>query len=73
MTADYPDRHTPSAAELRRMDVTSATGTGTDDPAATELAPDEEPTTTGTLFLTMILLMIIAGIWIIMYYRLVTE
>ncbi len=55
------------------MDVTSATATGTDDPAATELAPDEEPTTTGTLFLTMILLMIIGAVWIIMYYRLVTE
>jgi flagellar biogenesis protein FliO len=44
--------------------------TGSDDPHDTELEPDEEPTTTGTLFLVMIILMIIAAIWIIMYMRL---
>ncbi|MCI0436895.1 MAG: cytochrome c oxidase subunit 2A [Gemmatimonadetes bacterium] len=38
--------------------------------AMTELAPHEEPTTTGTVFLVLILLAIIAGIWLIMYLRL---
>jgi hypothetical protein len=31
------------------------------------LAPDEEPVATGTLFLTMIILMVIAAIWVIVY------
>jgi hypothetical protein len=44
--------------------------TGSTDPADTELLPGEEPTTTGTLFLVMIILMIIVAIWVIMYIRL---
>lgn len=44
--------------------------TGSDDLHDTELEHGEEPTTTGTLFLVMIILMIIAAIWIIMYMRL---
>jgi hypothetical protein len=44
--------------------------TGSEDPIDTELLPEEEPTTTGTLFLVMIILMIICAIWIIMYTRL---
>jgi hypothetical protein len=67
------DPHQRTAAEVRRMESARVPATGTDDPAATELAPDEEPTTTGTVFLTMILLMIIGGIWVIVYYRLITE
>lgn len=67
------DPHARSAPEVRRVEGPAAPATGTDRPEATDLAPDEEPTTTGTLFLTMILLMIIGGIWIIVYYRLVTE
>lgn len=43
---------------------------GSDDPNDTELAPEEEPRTTGTLFLVMIILMIIGAVWIIMYLRL---
>lgn len=43
--------------------------TGSTDLAETELLPEEEPTTTGTLFLVMIILMIIAAVWIIMYMR----
>ncbi|HSJ65727.1 MAG TPA: hypothetical protein VK922_17685 [Gemmatimonadaceae bacterium] len=70
---DPTDPHARSAPEVRRIEVPTAPATGTDRPEATELAPDEEPTTTGTLFLTMILLMIIGGIWFIVYYRLVTE
>jgi hypothetical protein len=45
--------------------------TGSTDPARTELAPDEEPVTTGTLFLTMIILMIIGAVWVIIYWRLI--
>ena len=44
--------------------------TGSADPDDTELLPGEEPTTTGTLFLVMIILMIIAAIWVILYIRL---
>jgi hypothetical protein len=44
--------------------------TGSADPFDTELLPGEEPTTTGTLFLVMIILMIIVAIWVIMYVRL---
>ncbi len=44
--------------------------TGSGDPADTELFPGEEPTTTGTLFLVMIILMIIVAIWVILYLRL---
>jgi hypothetical protein len=48
----------------------TAPATGTTDPTRTELAPGEEPVTTGTLFLTLILLMLIGGIWVIVYARL---
>lgn len=54
--------------DLEGADVAPATGSS--DPADTELLPEEEPTTTGTLFLVMIILMIIAAIWIILYVRL---
>jgi hypothetical protein len=37
------------------------------DDQPTELNPDEEPVTTGTLFLTLILLIIIGGIWVTVY------
>jgi len=43
------------------------------DPPRTHLSPDEEPVVTGTLFLTLILLMIIAGFWVIIYQRLITS
>lgn len=48
----------------------TAPGTGTTDPSKTELAPGEEPVTTGTLFLTVIMLMLIGAIWMIVYARL---
>lgn len=41
--------------------------TGSADPRATNVAEDEEPVTTGTLFLTLILLMLIFGFWGMMY------
>jgi hypothetical protein len=42
-------------------------GTGTADPREAELSKEAEPAIPGTLFLTTILLMIIAGIWIVMF------
>ena len=48
----------------------AAPATGASRPELTELAPEEEPSTPGTLFLSVILLMIIAGFWIIIYLRL---
>lgn len=48
----------------------TAPATGAADPARTEMAPEEEPVTTGTLFLTMIMLMIIGAVWVIMYIML---
>lgn len=47
-----------------------APGTGTTDPSKTELAPGEEPVTTGTLFLTTLILMLIGAIWVVVYARL---
>lgn len=41
--------------------------TGSDTSEDTELSPDEEPVTTGTLFLTLIFLMLIFGFWAMMY------
>lgn len=45
----------------------SAPATGSDYPPDTELMPGEEPVTTGTVFLTAIILMIILAVWIIVY------
>lgn len=44
--------------------------TGTPDPTQTEIAPGEEPVATGTLFLMIVLLMIVAGIWSMLYVTL---
>ena len=35
--------------------------------------PHEEPVTTGTLFLTMIILMIIGAVWGVAYYLLISR
>lgn len=45
----------------------SAPATGSTDPDDTELRPEEEPNTTGTLFLMIIFLMMIFGFWALMY------
>jgi hypothetical protein len=47
--------------------TTRAPATGTNDPHATELSPAEEPVVTGTLFLTFLLLVVIGGVWVVMY------
>jgi hypothetical protein len=41
--------------------------TGSAAAADTELAPEEEPVATGTLFLSMVILMIIGAIWVVSY------
>ena len=56
------------AGQVTKARVRPATGSA--DPDDTELLPGEEPKTTGTLFLVMIILMIIAAIWVILYIRL---
>jgi hypothetical protein len=42
-------------------------------PDRTELDPDEEPTTTGTLFIMIFFLMALAGFWAIMYFTLLNR
>ena len=39
-------------------------------PSDEGLRPEEEPTTTGTLFVMILFLMALAGMWILMYLRL---
>lgn len=51
----------------------SAPATGSSDPQQTELTKEEEPVTTGTLFLTFILLVIIGGIWMVVYSLLLSR
>jgi hypothetical protein len=51
----------------------SAPATGTNDPHATDLSPAEEPVVTGTLFLTFLLLVVIGGVWVVMYRLLLTR
>jgi len=58
------------ASEREPLGPGSAPATGTDDYWKTELHPGEEPVVTGTLFAVMVILMIIAAIWVIMYLRL---
>lgn len=47
--------------------------TGAADPRPAELSPDEEPVATGTLFLMILMLMLIAGIWTILYQTLLSR
>jgi hypothetical protein len=49
----------------------SATATGSTRPSDTDMTPEEEPVVTGALFLSMVMLMLIAGAWIVMFWRLV--
>ena len=44
-----------------------------DESASHELSPDEEPTTTGTLFIMVLFLMALAGMWGIMYFTLLNR
>jgi hypothetical protein len=48
-----------------------APATGSSSPADTEISPEEEPVVTGTLFLCMVMLMLIAGAWALMFRTLI--
>lgn len=48
-----------------------APATGSSRPSDTEMTPEEEPVVTGALFLSMVMLMLIAGAWIVMFWRLI--
>ena len=48
-----------------------APATGSSRPSDTEMRPEEEPVVTGALFLSMVMLMLIAGAWIVMFWRLI--
>ena len=52
------------------MGAATAPATGSASRDATELPADEQPVVTGTLFLMMVFLMMVAGFWGIMYYTL---
>lgn len=54
-----------------REPLPTAPATGAVDPYFTELAEGEEPVVVGTLFLSIVLLMIIAGFWVVIYTHLV--
>jgi hypothetical protein len=58
---DYLDPYRP----LLRS--TAAPATGSPLKRDTELAPEQEPVATGTLFLMIIFLMLLFGIWAILY------
>lgn len=62
-----PNDDRPYAPE-RGMSPASATGAA--DARLTELGREEEPVTTGTLFLVLMFLMMIAGFWGLMYVTL---
>jgi hypothetical protein len=64
---DAPTREATYMDAYRPLPPARTPATGSADPRDTELAPEEEPITTGTLFLTIVLLMIIGGIWIVAY------
>jgi hypothetical protein len=67
-TPDRPRSYAEAYLDpYRPLPPVSAPATGSADPRDTELARGEEPITTGTLFLTIILLMIIGGIWVVAY------
>lgn len=55
---------------MQRDEAGYVPATGSDYPEETEMKPGEEPTTTGTLFAVMIILMIIGAVWVIIYLRL---
>jgi hypothetical protein len=59
--------HEPYDDPYRSLPPAPVPATGSADPRATELDAEEEPVTTGTLFLTLILLMLIFGFWAMMY------
>ena len=56
---------------MNDRDRTGSTPDGTED--RHELVPGEEPVVTGTLFLTMVILMMIFGFWTMFYITLISK
>lgn len=57
--------------EPERVERTPSTGTA--DPSRTEIQREQEPQLSGTLFLTVILLMLIFGFWMMMYIEMINR
>lgn len=71
MTAE-PDGPVSRDAHAHQPPASSGESASADsDP--TELTPEEEPTTTGTLFIMIFFLMALAGMWGIMYFTLLNR
>jgi hypothetical protein len=67
MTPEPHDRpETPPAHE-------TDAGTPPHERGPTELSPDEEPNTTGTLFIMILFLMAMGGLWAMMYFILLNR
>lgn len=72
--ADHPsDRPPADSGRPSAPEADAAPATGAHDPEATHLQPVEEPNTSGTLFFTLFLLMIIFGFWVVMYVELLNR
>ena len=72
--ADHPsDRPPADPGRPSTPEADAAPATGTRDPEATHLQPVEEPNTSGTLFFTLFLLMVIFGFWVVMYIELLNR
>ena len=48
-----------------------APSTGSTSPRETEIAKEEEPLVVGALFLSMVMLILIAGAWAVMFWTMV--
>lgn len=69
-----PDRPSETAPEKSGEAVpTLAPATGVEVSGKPGFSENEEPVVTGTLFLTMIFLMMILGFWVTVYYMLITR
>jgi len=55
---------------MRDRDPHTSPATGSASPEETELRPEEVPVVTGTLFLSLLLLIGIVGAWIVIYWML---
>ena len=52
-------------------DQPRAPSTGSTSPRGTEIATEEEPLVVGALFLSMVMLILIAGAWAVMFWTMV--
>lgn len=76
MTPEPHDRsETPPAHETDAGTPPHETDAGTPphERGPTELSPDEEPNTTGTLFIMILFLMAMGGLWAMMYFILLNR